>query len=67
MMGPLINIKEASAQMGIDFQTLQMALKKRLYPFGEAIPCKNRYRYVIVRARFEAYMAAQDMKPGQAQ
>jgi apolipoprotein N-acyltransferase len=62
-MDPLINVKDAAEQMGIDFQTLQMALKERLYPFGEAIPCKNRYRYVIIRTRFEAYMSAQDLLP----
>ena len=62
-MDTLINVKDAAAQMKIDFQTLQMALKAKLYPFGEAIPCRNRYRYVIIRTRFEAYMSAQDMLP----
>jgi len=62
-MDTLINVKDAAEQMGIAFQTLQMALKAKLYPFGEAIPCKNRYRYVIIRTRFEAYMSAQDMLP----
>jgi apolipoprotein N-acyltransferase len=62
-MNALINVKDAAAQMEIDFQTLQMALKAKLYPFGEAIPCKNRYRYVIIRTRFEAYMSARDLLP----
>ena len=58
----LIDVKVAAKIMGVDFQTLQMALKARLYPFGEAVPCKKRYRYIIIRQRFETYMAAQDMK-----
>jgi|GEM_PF-5301838 len=64
MDNSLIDVKAAAKIMGVDFQTLQMALKARLYPFGEAVPCKKRYRYIIVRARFEAYMAARDMLPG---
>jgi len=61
MNKPLINVKDAAAQMGIAFQTLQMALKAKMYPFGEAIPCKGRYRYVIIRSRFEKYMSGGDM------
>jgi hypothetical protein len=60
MEEPLIGVKEAASRMGIAFQTLEKALIDHVYPFGEAVYCK-RYRYIIIRARFEAYMNAQDM------
>jgi hypothetical protein len=57
----LIKAEEVAKIMGLDVPTIRDWTKDPACPFGHAIKFKS-WRYIIVRARFEAYMAAQDMK-----
>ena len=56
-----MSVHEASKRLGVDYTTVQNALRQNLYPFGTAVKGEKRWRYIIVRARFEKYMAAGDM------
>lgn len=57
----LLDVKKAAVRMGISFQLLEAGLIQGLFPFGVAVKGENSYRYIIVKARFEAWMTAQDL------
>jgi hypothetical protein len=61
-MNPLMKAEEVAKIMGLDIPTVREWTKDSNCPFGHAIKLKNSWRYIIIRARFDAYMSAQDMK-----
>lgn len=62
---PDITTIEASSKMGMNPQTLRLALQQRLFPFGEAVKTsESRYTYYINRERFEKYLRGDDLNVG---
>ena len=52
-----VPVKEAAKIMEMDPQSLRIALKQGLFPFGMAIKTSaNNYIYFINRHKFEEYM-----------
>jgi hypothetical protein len=58
-------ITEAAQRMGVTPQLLRLSLRRGLLPFGYALLVNKRWAYVIIRARFEAYMQGRDMAAGE--
>lgn len=62
-----VNIREAAERLGVDYTTIQAWLKETdkdghpACPFGWAVKGKKTYRYIIPRARFEAYTSGKDL------
>lgn len=61
-MGARVSVSEAAAQMGVTPQFLRMGLRAGRFPFGTAVKMDKRWSYYINAARFERYMAGEDMK-----
>lgn len=63
----MIPVEEAAARYGCDKLTMMAWLRevdkngRPTCPFGHAVVCQKRFRYLIPRARFEKYMAGEDM------
>ena len=50
-------VSEAAKQLGMNTQTLRLALQQRLFPFGVAVKTsEDRYTYYINPMRLEKYM-----------
>ena len=56
-------VSEAAEKLGMTTQTLRLALRQRLFPFGEAIlTSENRYTYYINEERLEMYLRGDDLR-----
>lgn len=56
-------VSEAAEKLGMNVQTLRLALQQRLFPFGEAIlTSPNRYTYYINEERLERYLKGDDLR-----
>ena len=50
-------VSEAADKLGMNTQTLRLALQQRLFPFGVAVKTsENRYTYYINQTRLERYL-----------
>ena len=50
-------VSEAAKKLGMNTQTLRLALQQGKFPFGEAIKTsEKRYVYVIFEERLEKYL-----------
>ena len=50
-------VSEAAKKLGMNTQTLRLALQQKLFPFGEAVKTsENRYTYYINEIRLEKYL-----------
>ena len=50
-------VSDAAKELGMNTQTLRLALQQGLFPFGVAVKTsENRYTYYINRTRLENYM-----------
>ena len=50
-------VSEAAEKLGMNTQTLRLALQQRLFPFGVAVKTsENRYTYYINKTRLERYL-----------
>ena len=50
-------VSEAADKLGMNTQTLRLALQQQLFPFGVAVKTsENRYTYYINKKRFERYL-----------
>lgn len=50
-------VSEAARELGMNTQTLRLALQQNLFDFGVAIRTSpNRYTYYINRSRLEKYL-----------
>lgn len=59
-----MNIKEAAKRLGMNPQTLRMALIQKLFDFGVAIKTsKNRYTYYINEYKLYEYLGENYGKP----
>lgn len=53
--------QEAAEKLGMNTQTLRLALQQGLFPFGVAIKTsENRYTYYINPTRLQVYMEGRD-------
>ena len=50
-----ISVKHAAELIGVDPQTLRVALQKKVVPFGAAWKVGKRYKYIIYPQKFEEY------------
>ena len=56
-------VSEAATKLGMNTQTLRLALQQRLFPFGVAVKTsENRWTYYINPARLERYLEGTDVK-----
>lgn len=56
-------VSEAAKKLGMNTQTLRLALQQRLFPFGEAIKTsENRYTYYINEKRLERYLEGYELE-----
>ena len=54
-------VEEAAKKLGMNAQTLRLALQQRLFPFGVAVKTsENRYTYYISPTRLEKYIGGVD-------
>lgn len=52
-----MTVEEASQRLGMNTQTLRLALQQGLFDFGVAVKTSpNRYTYYINRCRLEKYL-----------
>jgi hypothetical protein len=50
-------VSEAAKKLGMNTQTLRLALQQRLFPFGVAVKTsENRYTYYINEGQLETYV-----------
>ena len=50
-------VSEAAKKLGMNTQTLRLALQQRLFPFGVAVKTsENRWTYYINQKRLERYL-----------
>lgn len=50
-------VSEAAKKLGMNTQTLRLALRQGKFPFGEAVKTsENRYVYYINETRLEKYL-----------
>lgn len=50
-------VSEAASKLGMNTQTLRLALQQQLFPFGVAVKTsENRYTYYINENRLERYL-----------
>ena len=50
-------VSEAAEKLGMNTQTLRLALQQRLFPFGVAVKTsENRWTYYINPTRLERYL-----------
>ena len=53
--------QEAAKKLGMNTQTLRLALQQGLFPFGVAIKTsENRYTYYINETRLQCYLEGRD-------
>lgn len=57
-----LTVERAAAQMGVTPQFLRMGLRAGRFPFGTAVKMDKRWSYYINPARFQRYMAGEDMR-----
>jgi hypothetical protein len=58
-------VSEAAKRLGINTQTLRLALQQNLFPFGVAVKTsKNRYTYYINDKQLETYLEGITWKNG---
>lgn len=51
-------VSEAASKLGMNTQTLRLALQQQLFPFGVAVKTsENRYTYYINENRLEKYLS----------
>jgi hypothetical protein len=64
MDNPCITLVETSKALHLRLDTLMAWLQRGDCPFGSYVkkPGKTHGHYIIIRARFEAYISGQDMK-----
>ena len=56
-------VSDAAKKLGMNTQTLRLALQQGLFPFGVAVKTsENRYTYYINRTRLESYMEGRNEK-----
>lgn len=56
-------VSDAAKKLGMNTQTLRLALQQGLFPFGVAVHTSdNRYTYYINEERFEKYIHGDDLK-----
>lgn len=54
-------VSEAAKKLGMNTQTLRLALQQQLFPFGVAVKTsENRYTYKIFTNRLEKYLEGSD-------
>lgn len=54
-------VSEAAKKLGMNTQTLRLALQQRLFPFGVAVKTsENRWTYYINETRLEHYLEGMD-------
>lgn len=54
-------VSEAAEKLGMNTQTLRLALQQRLFPFGVAVKTsENRWTYYINSTRLEKYLEGKD-------
>lgn len=54
-------VEEAAKKLGMNAQTLRLALQQRLFPFGVAVKTsEKRYTYYINPTRLERYIGGVD-------
>lgn len=54
-------VSEAAKKLGMNTQTLRLALQQQLFPFGVAVKTsENRYTYKIFTNRLEKYLEGND-------
>ena len=54
-------VSVAAEKLGMNTQTLRLALQQRLFPFGVAVKTSdNRYTYYINETRLEKYLEGRD-------
>jgi hypothetical protein len=54
-------VSEAAKKLGMNTQTLRLALQQQLFPFGVAVKTsENRYTYKIFANRLEKYLDGRD-------
>lgn len=63
----MLPVEDAAARLGCDKLTVMVWLKEKdnsgrpTCPFGHAVECQKRFRYLIPKARFEKYIAGEDL------
>lgn len=56
-------VSEAANKLGMNTQTLRLALQQRLFPFGVAVKTsENRYTYYINTKQLERYLEGHESK-----
>lgn len=54
-------VSEAAKKLGMNTQTLRLALQQKLFPFGVAVKTsEHRWTYYINRTRLEKYLEGMD-------
>ena len=54
-------VSEAAKELGMNTQTLRLALQQQLFPFGVAVKTsENRFTYYINKKRLERYLEGLD-------
>ena len=54
-------VSDAAKKLGMNTQTLRLALQQGLFPFGVAVKTsENRYTYKIFQNRLEKYLEGMD-------
>lgn len=57
-----MRVDEAAKLLGMNTQTLRLALQQGLFPFGNAVlTSEKRYTYYINPTRLERYLKGEDM------
>ena len=58
-------VSEAAKKLGLNTQTLRLALQQGRFPFGEAIQTsEKRYVYYINEKRLDLYLEGRDLDVG---
>ena len=56
-------VSEAAEKLGMNTQTLRLALQQRLFPFGVAVKTsENRWTYYINKKRLERYLEGYELE-----
>ena len=56
-------VSEAAEKLGMNTQTLRLALQQRLFPFGVAVKTsENRWTYYINQKRLERYLEGYEVE-----
>ena len=58
-------VSQAAKELGINTQTLRLALQQEKFPFGAAIKTsEHRYVYYINETRLKKYLRGEDLEDG---